>query len=121
MDIKFPLVESDINGFERVDIAGSAKQKLKNIILTNSGERVMLPNFGVGLKKYLFSNNANGNPVGTGQIDLRQNITRQVAQYAPEITIVSIDIVTNEQDYVMKVTVNYNVSGIFSDTLEIVA
>ena len=121
MDIKFPLVENDVSGFERVDIAGSAKQKLKNIVLTNPGERVMLPNFGVGLKRYLFSNNANGTPVESGQVDLKQNIIRQISQYAPEIAVVSVDIVTNEQDYVMKVSIKYNVRNVFSDTLEIVA
>jgi phage baseplate assembly protein W len=59
MDIKFPLVENDISVFERADLVQTARQKLKNIVLTNPGERVMLPNFGVGIKRYLFSQNSN--------------------------------------------------------------
>ena len=38
------------------DISENIKQNFKNLILTVPGERVMLPDFGVGLKQYLFTN-----------------------------------------------------------------
>ncbi|HAW79930.1 MAG TPA: hypothetical protein DCX27_09605, partial [Balneola sp.] len=37
-------------------IRDSIQQNFKNILLTSKGERVMLPNFGVGLRSFLFSN-----------------------------------------------------------------
>lgn len=117
MDIKFPIEENDISGFSRVDTARSAKQKLKNIILTNPGERVMIPNFGVGLKQYLFSNIQNGNIQNSE--DIRQRIISQVSRYSPDIRINSVEIVENYENSI-KVSVFYSVSNFFNDTLEIV-
>ena len=31
------------------------RQNLKMLLLTNPGERIMMPNFGVGIRTYLFS------------------------------------------------------------------
>ena len=118
MDIKFPIEEDSISGFSRVDAARSAKQKLKNIILTNPGERVMLPNFGVGLKQYLFSNIQNGILENNGAI--KQSIISQVSLYAPEIKISSVDVKQEDDSNFLRVSVNYSVNNFFSDTLEIV-
>ena len=51
----FPLV-NDADGPYSMhsDIVQSVKQNIKILLLTNPGERIMLPRFGVGLKKYLF-------------------------------------------------------------------
>ena len=43
-----------------------AKQNFKMLLLTNKGERIMHPNFGVGLRSYLFEQNT---PVTFGEID----------------------------------------------------
>ena len=46
---------SDNSGFHMIDsLKVNIKQNLKMLILTNPGERVMTPNFGVGIRKYLF-------------------------------------------------------------------
>ena len=45
------------DGFQLVkSLKQNIKQNLKMLLLTIPGERVMEPNFGVGLKTYLFSN-----------------------------------------------------------------
>ena len=120
MDIKFPIEENDISGFSRVDIVASAKQKLKNIILTNPGERVMIPNFGVGLKRYLFSQLPNGERTVRDASELKARILNQTSQYAPNIGIVSIDVMVTEE-YKVNIKIVYNVNNMVSDTLEIVA
>jgi len=120
MDIKFPIEENDISGFSRVDVIKSAKQKLKNIILTNPGERIMLPNFGVGIKRYLFSQLPNGEKTVRNASELKTRILNQVSQYAPNIGIVSIDVEVLE-DYKASIKIVYNVNNLVSDTLEIVA
>ena len=38
------------------DIYENVKQNFRNLLLTSPGERVMLPDFGVGIKRFLFEN-----------------------------------------------------------------
>ena len=55
---KLPLTLNPINGFENNQTVPSVVlQNLKMIILTSPGERIMDPNFGVGIKQYLFEQN----------------------------------------------------------------
>jgi phage baseplate assembly protein W len=68
-----------------------AKQNLKMLLLTNKGERIMRPNFGVGLRSYLFEQNS---PVTFGVLD--ELIRSQVSQYLPYIGINSINFATSE-------------------------
>jgi len=68
-----------------------AKQNLKMLLLTNRGERIMHPNFGVGLRSYLFEQNS---PVTFGEID--RTIRKQVDRYLPYIGINTIKFSTSE-------------------------
>jgi len=56
--VKFPLeFSNESNGFETIDeekLKELVFFNLKNIILTNPGERIFNPIFGVGIKRYLF-------------------------------------------------------------------
>tara|TARA_R100000234_G_C4868136_1_gene122120 strand:+ start:143 stop:541 length:399 start_codon:yes stop_codon:yes gene_type:complete len=60
------------------------KQNFKNLVLTNPGERIMIPEFGVGLRKYLFENREDA----THQIEKR--LYEQVETYMPYIIIENI-------------------------------
>jgi phage baseplate assembly protein W len=52
---RLPFVKDGVYGFGMLtDIESVAKQNLKMLILTAPGERIMDPNFGVGIKKFLF-------------------------------------------------------------------
>lgn len=73
-----------------------AIQNLKMLILTSPGERIMDPLFGVGLRDYLFDQDA---PTTHGSIAAR--IRSQVKKYLPYIHINRIDFDsqgTNNQD-----------------------
>ena len=63
------------------------KQNLKTLILTDQGERLMIPDFGVGLKKFLFEN-ANQ----TTNMQIESQVRTQVGKYMPYIEIRRIDI-----------------------------
>ena len=56
--VKFPLeFSNESNGFKTIDeekLKELVFFNLKNIILTNPGERIFNPIFGVGIKRYLF-------------------------------------------------------------------
>ena len=58
---KLPLNQMTEGGFDLTKtIAENVQQNLKNLILTNPGERIMNPDFGVGLRNYLFENASEG-------------------------------------------------------------
>ena len=68
------------------------KQNFKNLLLTVPGERIMNPNFGVGLKKFLFEND---NPLIYDSV--AEQIYNQVGKYLPYIRI--NDIIFNSFEY----------------------
>ena len=68
-------------------IEESVKQNFKNLILTVKGERIMDPNFGVGIHSYLFQNYT----LATTQ-DLREETIAQVKKYMPFINLIDLNI-----------------------------
>lgn len=67
------------------------KQNFKNLVLTSPGERIMDPNFGVGLRNFLFEND---NAILYSTIT--NTIETQVETYMPFITIIDVSFVTPE-------------------------
>lgn len=52
---KLPLRRDEEDGYSLVKTHHEAiRQNMKNLILTNPGERIMIPNFGAGLSRFLF-------------------------------------------------------------------
>ena len=66
-----------------------ARQNLKMLVLTAPGERVMEPEFGVGLRRYLFELETSG--LAT---TIKQRILDQAIKYLPYIRINSVEINT---------------------------
>ena len=84
--IQFPLdMTSGVSGYELSDLQNSVRFNIKNIILTNPGERIMLPDFGVGVNAMLFELSS------FDLLDLlQQRINQQIRQYAPYVTILEL-------------------------------
>ena len=84
LSVKLPLTLSSVFGAYNLNTTFEelAKQNLKMLVLTAPGERIMDPNFGVGLKGYLFEMNM---PSTYAQISSR--IESQVGQYLDYIRI----------------------------------
>tara|TARA_Y100000592_G_C5438454_1_gene302039 strand:+ start:123 stop:434 length:312 start_codon:yes stop_codon:yes gene_type:complete len=91
------------------------RQNLKMIILTNPGERVMEPEFGVGIKQFLFENYGHGT---FQQIDTR--IRSQVAKYLPTIALQEINFGQSGIDEsLLALRISYTIPAIAeSDLLE---
>jgi len=62
------------------------KQNFKNLVLTAPGERMMIPDFGVGMRNYLFEAN---DPLTHSAI--RSGLSSQVDKYMPFISILNIE------------------------------
>ena len=67
--------------------------KLKTLLLTRKGERVMLPTFGTDLLKIIFQPNT---------ADIKQDIVDYIKdpvdQWLPEINLIDIDVITMDED-----------------------
>jgi phage baseplate assembly protein W len=84
---KLPLTVSEVFGPYNLNVTFEelAKQNLKMLILTIPGERIMDPNFGVGLRRYLFEFN------GSNTYSLIESkIREQVGRYLSYIQIDNI-------------------------------
>lgn len=84
---KLPLTLDSGDGYTSIKTLKTLiKQNFKMLILTNPGERVMDPEFGVGIKLFLFENFQSD---VYARIDSR--IKDQTQKYLPVIEIISIE------------------------------
>ena len=74
------------------NIRDAVQQNFKNLLLTSKGERVMIPDFGVGLRSFLFRNFTPGLLE-----EIRAEINNQVASYLPFIEITELDFITSDE------------------------
>jgi len=90
------------------------KENMKQILLTNPGERVHLPKFGVGLRRYLFEMN---DEQLAGAI--KERILEQISTYEPLAEI--IDIQFKQVDNLLQIRLIYRMKDIAStpETLEL--
>ena len=95
LSVALPLTLSDVFGAYNLNTTFGqlATQNLKMLLLTNPGERMMDPCFGVGIRAFLFNSNTP---------DTYANITtaiqRQVDKYLPYIQIDNIQYTTPENN-----------------------
>ncbi len=88
--------------------ADQIKSNLINLLLTNKGERIMNPEFGADLKIVLFE----GITEDTSDI-IRNLISTNVSIFIPEVTVTNINIIKQEDQNTISITVQYrlNISG----------
>ena len=79
-----PLQKDDSDGFYALTktIAQNTKQNIRNLFLTNPGERVMIPDFGVGLTRHLFEPHS-----FELQDQITENIEDQIDKFMPFVEI----------------------------------
>jgi phage baseplate assembly protein W len=81
------------------------KSNLVNLLLTDIGERVMNPTFGCLLRKFLFEGITESN-----MNDLKISLVNSINIFIPEITINSIDVVSNTDYNLIDISVNYTLN-----------
>ena len=91
---KLPLTIDSVDGYTSIKrLKALIKQNFKMLILTNPGERVMQPEFGVGIKQFLFENFSDN---VYADIDIK--IREQVAIYLPIIRIINLEFAESSID-----------------------
>ena len=97
--VAFPLDE--VNLFDGTQtIKEQVKSNLINVLLTEAGERINEPNFGVGLKNLLFESNVNTE-------ELNEKINQQINVYVPEITLLDTIVNSIPDEYKLFIKIVY--------------
>ena len=92
--VRLPLALDTTDGFGAIKtIRQMINQNLKMLILTNPGERIMEPDFGVGINQFLFSSFSSD---VYSQIDLK--IREQISIYMPTVTVKEVNFYSVEPD-----------------------
>jgi phage baseplate assembly protein W len=78
------------------------KTNLLNLILTEQGERINHPNYGLGVKNLLFEQNIDLE-------SLKSQIHNQILFYIPEIELIDTQIGTSEDKHTIQIKIKYNI------------
>jgi phage baseplate assembly protein W len=78
------------------------KSNLINLLLTNEGERVMNPNFGTMLRKFLFEGITDNNIES-----LKNSLLSSITTYIPGITVTDISVIPDNDHNLVNLNVNY--------------
>ena len=115
--VALPLTLDGTDGFRMIkEIRELVKQNLKMLILTSPGERIMEPDFGVGMKQFLFENFSED---VYAKIDSK--IREQVRIYILAVSILEVNFYSLEPDSnILKFRLKYSIPSIaVNDLLEI--
>ena len=98
--VAFPL--DNVNMFKGTQtLKEQVKSNLINLLLTEPGERVNEPNFGVGLKNLLFEPNLDVEI-------LKEKINTQIEFYIPSISLSGVDVNSIEDEYKLFIIISYS-------------
>ena len=107
--VKLPLSLDSGDGFTMIkSLKVLIKQNFKMLLLTMPGERVMQPEFGAGLKRFLFQNYGE---ISYGEIEFA--IRDQTKKYLPHVKINNISFdAANIDTNTLSITINYSIPNI---------
>ena len=103
---KFPLSFDDTDGFQNIE---STKElvtfHLKNLLMTSRGEKISDPNYGVGIRRFLFE-------LETVDIEssVESEISDQISVYLSYLNVRDLTVSLNNQE--MRISIKYRISGI---------
>ena len=90
--------------------------KLKNLLLTRKGERILQPEFGTDLFKVIFEVSSR-----ELQQQIEDYIIPDISYWVPEVTVTSIDVKTIEDDptleHTIQLAINYTNNGINTNSI----
>ncbi len=99
--IKLPLVEAP--GFNWISGTHAVAQSIRAILLTEPGERIGRPDFGVGLRRYLFSPNT----LSTRAL-IRDDIIRALEKEEKRITLENVVVTADPSEpTLMNIRIDY--------------
>lgn len=116
LTIRLPLARDSRDGFRLIrHVDELTRQNFKMLLLTNPGERIMEPDFGVGLRRFLFSPKTTAVPSR-----IRDKIDQQISIYMPVVVLDELSINgLDENSEAINIKIFYSLArGDSSDVLE---
>jgi len=108
---QLPLAESGELEYEHIgEYRALIKQNFKNLILTIPGERMMDPDFGVGIQRYLFETSI---PFASSEI--KSQISLKVGKYMPFVRLDNVLVEAGEEEATLTVRIFYGVPTLAID------
>lgn len=96
---KFPISFADEGGYSsNKTIKDVVKQNFKNLVLTSPGERIMIPDFGVGIRNYLFEQS-----VEEAIDNVVSSLNEQIEKFMPFIEIQGILPIFEDNELVISI------------------
>ena len=117
--VLYPMVVTDGHGFEEItqdEPTEAVKFHLKNILLTNPGENLSDPQFGVGLKRVLFELETSESVKG-----LQQKIINQIQKYANYFSKLNVIVDTSklyDNSLTVRIEFQFGIT-LLNDSLEV--
>lgn len=95
-------------GFDWVSDAEAVEQAIRTLLLTEPGERLRRPDYGVGLRRWLFSANT---------LELRTQIARAIeealALHEPRIRLLEVEVASDpQQPTVLTIAIDYDIRAL---------
>tara|TARA_R100000008_G_C3550673_1_gene150231 strand:+ start:611 stop:1072 length:462 start_codon:yes stop_codon:yes gene_type:complete len=111
--IDLPIRRDDIDGFFATTstTVGAVRNNIKNLLNTHQGERLMQPNLGINLRKYLFEQ------LGNDMVQsLRADIVDTIKLWLPFVNIRNVDVKSKQmpdnadQDNTLMIRIDFNIN-----------
>lgn len=85
----------------------SVKQSIKNLILTDKGERLFQPHLGSDIRKSLFDNITQ-----SALLDIKEQVTDVIQNYEPRATVIEIKVTSIPDENAVTVSISFYVINI---------
>ena len=102
-----PLPLNNVNIFKGTEtMKDQIKTNLINLLLTSPGERINLPNYGVGIRNLLFEQKLNLETI-------KLNLLKHVTKHIPLITLLDVKLSSSNDQHTifMNITYGFNLDG----------
>jgi len=101
--LPFPVRPDRLSGaIGTVDGIGLVRQSIGTILDTEPGERVMLPGFGCGLRRYLMAPNTPATRAA-----MTRDITNALGRWEPRISVTNVAVTPGEEPSLVWIEIAY--------------
>tara|TARA_R110002020_G_C15835215_1_gene734626 strand:+ start:16 stop:420 length:405 start_codon:yes stop_codon:yes gene_type:complete len=100
---------------ENFQTKDAIRNNLVNFLLTNPGEHFLNPEFGGGIRNFIFSQINNNN------LDfLQEDISEKIGIFFPDINIISLDVFGNSDSNSISINIDYTITNTsITDTINL--
>jgi phage baseplate assembly protein W len=107
-DLRKDMFLSPLNSDVSINSDEAAvKESIKNLVLTDRGERLFQPNIGCDIRRSLFENFS-----PQIKISMERSIRNTILQYEPRCNLISVNAQPTDDDYNILITIIFNIINI---------